>query len=814
MPPTQVVEDTVSWMKGKHSINIGASFTQIQLDYKNVQNANPYLSFGVDSSDPAYGMFSTTNFPGASTTDLTNARNLYALLTGRVTAMNGTAYLDGSTGKYVYLGDAWQKAHERELGLFVQDSWKIRPDLTLSYGIRYELQMPFIMDNAYFSRPLNYCNTYGVSGCASDGLAANLFNPGVMNGAITQFRAFSQGEASYTAPKNNWAPSVGAAWRPHLTSKGWLTKILSEDPVFRGGYSKAYTREGIYAVTALYGANIGGNYAATRNMSLGNLVSSTSQLPLLLRNGFTQFGPGAFPDSPQYPLTPTTANSSNEFYPNSQTPYAHTFNISFQRALTKNMAVDVRYVGTRNLGGWWIGGRNMNEYNTIENGFLNEFKLAQGNLAANLAAGKGATFAYTGVTGTSPLPIMLGWLLGSTASGSTGSYSGTAWTNSTLLGYLAKMNSAPQSFASYLQTNSATYAANAAKAGYAANFFLINPGLSSGGAWVTGRPEDSINNRYDSVQVELRKRMSHGFMVQGSYQYVVRSDTTSFYTLRNSGEYTRTAVPKHAIKANWTYELPFGQGKKWVGGVGRLGQMLVGGWSVDGNLRIQSGNILDFGNVRLVGMTDDDLQKMFDLRFATGTDGRTHVYMLPDDVVQNTIKAYSTDPTSLTGYGSLGAPTGRYIAPPNTADPAANPSGCISGYTGQCTGTTLHHYVTGPAFFRADLSFGKRIDLTKRVWSDIRIDVLNLFNNIDYFGTTWSTTPPTQSSYYEVSSAYRDSSNTQDPGGRPRAAVAPRQLLGPELNGVDDQGMGSRATHPSSPSGTSSTPRSRRAVVG
>jgi hypothetical protein len=339
-----------------------------------------------------------------------------------------------------------------------------------------------------------------------------------------------------------------------------------------------------------------------------------------------------------------------------------------------------------------------------------------------------------------------------------------------LYGYLAKMNPTPQSFASYLQTNNSAYAANAAKAGLPANFFLVNPSVSSGGAWVTGRPEDSYNNRYDSLQIELRRRMSGGLLVQGSYQFIIRSDQTSFYSVRLPGEFTQTAAAKHAVKANWAYELPFGQGRKWASGVGRLGQLLVGGWSWDGNLRIQSGNSLDFGNVRLVGMTDADLQKEYYLRFVTDAAGKSRVYMLPDDIIQNTIKAASTDPTSATGYSSLGAPSGRYFAPVSAADPNGNPTGCINGYPGQCTGgQTLHHYVRGPAFFRADMSFGKRFDMTKRVWADVRIDVLNVFNNIDYFGATGATsTNPsnTTTGAYEVTSAYRDSSGTNDPGGR------------------------------------------------
>ena len=775
--PTQVFEDTFSWLKGKHSINIGASYTNIGLSYQNVLNPVPYLNFGVDTNDPANGMFSTTNFPGISNSDLTNVRNLYGLLTGRVTGIQGNAYLDGSTGQYVYLGNAYQKAHERELGFYIQDSWKIRPDLTLSYGIRYELQMPFIMDNAYFSRPLTYCNTFGVSGCTSDGLGVNLFAPGSFNGQITQLRAFNNAEPSYNTPKKNWAPSVGAAWRPHVGG-GWLQTILSADPVIRGGYSRAYTREGIYAVTSLYGANPGGSVTAARTMSLGNLVASNADLPLLLRNGFSQLGPGSFPAAPDYPYTPTTSNSVNEFYPNSKTPYAHTFNISFQRTLGKNMAVDVRYVGTRQYGGWWIGGRNMNEYNTLENGFLDEFKLAQANLAANVAFNGAKSFAYTGAPGTSPLPIMLAWLNGlpSTAAATSTNYTGAGWSSANFYNYLAKMNPNPQGFAQYLQTSNSAYARNATKAvadggpGLPANFFIVNPGVSSGGAWVTGRPEDSYNNRFDALQVELRRRMSGGLLVQGSYQYVMRSDQTSFYTLRTLGQYTRTSTPSHSLKINWAYELPFGQGRRWASGVGRLGQLIVGGWSLDGNLRAQSGNILDFGNARLVGMTDQQLQDEYYLRFVTDpTSGKTKVYMLPDDIIQNTIKAYSFDATSATGYGSGGAPTGRYLEPVSAADPNGNPTGCISGYSTQCTGSqALHHYVTGPAFFRTDIGVGKRLDITKRVWGDFRVDILNVFNNIDFFGVTWSTTDSGKASLggYEVTSAYRDSSNTQDPGGR------------------------------------------------
>ena len=116
-----------------------------------------------------------------------------------------------------------------------------------------------------------------------------------------------------------------------------------------------------------------------------------------------------------------------------------------------------------------------------------------------------------------------------------------------------------------------------------------------------------------------------------------------------------------ALKFNWVYELPFGAGKKFANRSGVLDR-IVGGWGFDGAARIQSGQILSFGNVRLVGMTDAQLQDAFTIR---KDDANRIVYILPQDIIDNTIKAFSTSATSATGYGSRGAPTGRYFAPAN-----------------------------------------------------------------------------------------------------------------------------------------------------
>lgn len=752
--PALTAEDSLNWLKGKHSVNIGGSFTQLYMETVNYRRV-PGISLGVTTGDPAAGMFTTANFPGASTTDISNAQSLYSLLTGRVSSINGTAY-KSAEGKYVYQGDTLQQVRQQELGFFVQDAWRMRQDLTVNFGVRYELQLPFVPQNLLYAKIAEYNQVWGVSGVDASG-NPNLFKPGVQTGVPTQYIQYNKGDKALDTDYNNFAPSAGVAWRPAI-SGGVLRAILSSDPVFRAGYSLSFIRDGFDQITSLIGANPGASITATRSQTNGNLVKSNSELPVLFSNK-SQLGPPSFPETPTYPYTGQFTESANIYAPNTQTPKAHSFNVGFQRTLDRNTAIEFRYVATRQRNTWVNGGRNMNEINLTENGFLKEFKLAQANLQANIAAGRGANFKYYGAgTGTSPLPTYLAFFtgLGGAAASDPASYPTTTTTfaSTTFVNQLALFNPNPTGAASSLM-GVAAQRTNAIAAGVPANFFYVNPGQGSGGAWITGRPEDSLNNNYDALQIEFRRRLSGGLLAQGSYQWVARSEGTTNYTLRQKGEMIRVAAPTHVFKVNWVYELPFGQGRRFGSGVGRAMNMLIGGWTFDGTGRLQSGNRLNFGNVLLVGMTDEELRKAYKLRFQTDAAGVNRAYMLPQDIIDNTIKALSTSATSPTGYGTLGPPSGRYIAP-------INASGCINEYTGSC-GLPKYHYVFGPNFVRFDMSLGKRIDITKRVFAEMRVELLNVFDNVNFFGTTGTGT--TQSSY-EVTTAYRDTSNTQDPGGR------------------------------------------------
>ncbi|HUI57251.1 MAG TPA: carboxypeptidase-like regulatory domain-containing protein [Bryobacteraceae bacterium] len=747
--PVKNVYDNLNVSRNTHTLTFGFSFTQINL-WTNSQTVIPSITFGVDPTDPAAAMFTAGNFPGASATDLSNAAGIYSVLTGRVTAIGASANASESGGGYVYSGPVVLRAQQRETGFFAQDSWKVRPNLTLNAGLRWEVEFPFVAENNRFSLA-GYNGLFGVSG------PGNLFKPGTLAGQPTVYNLLPNGVATYNTRWKDFSPSLGLAWNLKGSS-GPLAWLLGTGgtSVLRAGYSLAYDREAITSLTGAIQNNPGTSIDATRNMTAGNLVSGTGTdvLPLLLRQT-SRLGPPNFASAPSYPIASSVNSSANAISPDLKMPYVQTWSLGFQRSLSKDTVLEVRYFGDHLARQWTT--INLNEVNIVENNFLNEFKLAQANLQANIAAGRGNTFKYFGTgTGTSPLPITLAYFSAVPASLATDptKYTSSLFSSSTYVNTLAANNPAPYTFISSMATNNATQRANAIAAGLPSNFFVVNPGVSSANLLT-----NLGGSTYNAGTVELRRRLSAGLLFDLNYTY--SKGMTSLF-LSNRAPLTKALSPLNitqAFKMNWIYELPFGQGKALLGNAhGVLGK-IVSGWSINGTGRVQSGDPVNLGNVRLVGMTRGELQAASGMNF---NDGLKIAYYLPQDIIQNTIRAFNVSATSATGYGTLGAPSGRYIAP-------ANGPGCIEVYAGQCGGTSIVMY--GPHFTRFDISAAKKTKLTERVTLEIRGELLNAFNNINFIvgspnSDTNSITNFSSQSFGQVTNAYQDLSTTYDPGGR------------------------------------------------
>src|SRR5262249_46938186 len=366
------------------------------------------------------------------------------------------------------------------------------------------------------------------------------------------------------------------------------------------------------------------------------------------------------------------------------------------------------------------------------------------------------SFAYFGPgTGTSPLPIYLAYLNGSKDFNNPAAYvnASTTWANSTIAGRLAAPNPNPNAAAVDLDGN-VTRRNQAQALGYARNFFVLNPDVAN-----VNVTDSGAFSKYNALQVELRRRLSQGFSANFNYQYAFEGgsqfDGFSFGRAWTQIPVTGNPTLRHAFKwqAGWT--LPFGRGHAPASDAGALAQPRVARWGVTPRGRTQT-QVMDLGNVRLVGMTRDELQKMYKFYIKDNpSTGVKEVWMLPDDVILNTRRAFSTVNTTTDGYStSLGAPTGRYIAPANSAS-------CIQIRPGDCAPRSV--LLLAPWFNRVDFGAVKRFDGGGPTNIEVRFDVLNLFDNANF---TPVANAGSGATIFRTTSAYTDPSNTYDPGGR------------------------------------------------
>jgi hypothetical protein len=790
--PVKQFSNNLNWVKGNHTINFGGNFTRVNF-WQQLVTVVPTVNFGISSTlagdATAWNAFATL---APTVSQQGGAAALYATLVGRISSITRNARLSEDTDKYTLQGDLISRAQQSEFGVYAQDTWRIRPNVTLNLGLRWEVQGPFTPLNNTYARSSNFAGLYGVSG------EGNLFKPGTLTGQPTSMVLFEEGTSAYETKYDSFAPSLGITYSPNFQD-GFMKKLLGESgqTVLRGGFSIAYVREGLNTFQSLYAAN-----AASGAQLAGGTINATqnitgSPFPLtfgnLLRSGLP--GGPAFQSSPVYPNQGSFTDSINEFLPNLKIGRVNSISFGIQRELNPDNVFEVRYVGNRGHDLWRQ--YDINEVNVIENGFLNEFKLAQQNVLANLQAGRGFNFRYFGAgTGTSPLPIFLAHISGiplANAANCGGGgqptcatfYGSALFANTTLLANLNPLN--PNTGGGVSQgnvgfagmaglfagtANEATFAANKVAAGLPANFWLANPG-KRGGAFLI---DNSSKTWYDAVTVEFRRRMSRGLLTQISYTFgkaLVNSYASSSgvfdqpATLRDI-DFRKNVAPfdiSHAIKGNFIYELPVGRGKQFFSGANGLIEGLVGGWGFNGNIRVQSGTPFSYGNVQLVGMTQKELQDAIGIyRNQNDADGinRGNVFYLPEDIRINTFRANSTSFTASGAAFTQGTPTGRFIAP-------AGFGNCQQSFLGSCGFQNL--VLKGPAFFRSDLSVVKKINFTETMNLELRGEFLNAFNNINFlvgaaandvnaiggFGT---------SNFGRYTAAYQDISTTNDPGGR------------------------------------------------
>jgi hypothetical protein len=115
------------------------------------------------------------------------------------------------------------------------------------------------------------------------------------------------------------------------------------------------------------------------------------------------------------------------------------------------------------------------------------------------------------------------------------------------------------------------------------NFLVLNP-QALGGTFVV---QDKNWTKYNSLQLELRRRLAQGLLVGANYTYGIKkaSSLQSLRIPRIEVDASDDRNSPHVFKGNWTYELPFGRGRRFGGNMNTVLDTIVGNWEFSGNGR-------------------------------------------------------------------------------------------------------------------------------------------------------------------------------------------------------------------------------------
>src|SRR5499427_5068691 len=228
---------------------------------------------------------------------------------------------------------------------YVQDVWKVRPNLTLTLGLRYSLFSPVWETNGLQVCPSPSLGQW-FSGRAAEGASGTPSNQDPLLqidwcGPANGKRGF------WNWDYGNIGPHVAFAWAPNQT-KGFLSKLFGSGnkTSIRGGFGMVYDRFGQGIVDEFNGNSFG------LTTSLTNPITPLASLPRLtgvnvIPPSLLQSAPGA----PNFPETiPTMQSLGGSDFGSSldtslKTPYSYALDFSVERDLGRGFSLDLAYVG-------------------------------------------------------------------------------------------------------------------------------------------------------------------------------------------------------------------------------------------------------------------------------------------------------------------------------------------------------------------------------------------------------------------------------------------------------------------------------------
>jgi len=350
--PVHNINDDLSWVHGKHSFQFGGALYRIH--NRNTNETNSFPGYVVNNGF-CINLCGDYTLPAGVPipADTTSFIRAYMMLTGSITQVNATIF---ATPQGTFLSPGSPEKREFAENLFegyVQDSWKFRPNVTLTFGLRYGYETPPWEVNGFQVAPTTDIGQWfrqreinmnaGIPSDASPLLSWGL--AGKANGADSWFRP----------DYKDFSPRLAAAWSPSYQS-GLLARLF-------GGPGKSSVRVG----GGIFYDRVGQALAidSDQNGSPGTataLIDGSQQFSLATAprfsgsctskgcSGLPALGQPFFslPTQAQFPFTPA-ANTSNLGFsvdPGLRTPYTIHLTASLQRQLPRGVVLDVAYVGT------------------------------------------------------------------------------------------------------------------------------------------------------------------------------------------------------------------------------------------------------------------------------------------------------------------------------------------------------------------------------------------------------------------------------------------------------------------------------------
>jgi hypothetical protein len=571
--PFKQFSDTFSFTKGAHSFQAGAEFdfaSSHQFNHGGQQTTRPTVTMGAAAAIPVVGITggTTGNFKGLQAADVTRAQTILANLAGSVQSITQQYFVNSPTAadwtdyrtSFLFQRDL----HENDWDLFFKDNWKVSKNLTLNLGLRYDKYgVPYDTTglggrfNGGLSTTGGEASLFGCSGTSF----AVMFNPNVGCDSTKLTTTEFVGKGSPNPGKtfwgndwNNFSPSFGFSY-----SVPWLKRTT----VIRGGYGINYAGAADYLS---YSGNIGNLPGQTLNASAP--ISTYVDLSTLASSGLIPVSTGGAQPFTAVPMTNRTAGITG-YADKRVTPYVQSFNLNVQHEIARNLTLDVSWIA--NKATKLFSSTQLNDTNIFSNGFLDAFNTVRAG-------------------GTSPLMDKL--FPGGSAA---------LRTNTTTNVFLA--NGDVGALANYFNVTPTPGVSGAVagdmlrRAVLPENFFVVNPQFGS----VTLEGNNS-SSTYHSFQSVLTRRLSSGVYSQFSYTFSKALGDNQGGLLTNLRDQRNRQLNKgilnidrtHIIKANGTWDLPFGPNRAFLANAPTVVRRVVEGWQLSSVFSWVSGEPLTF----------------------------------------------------------------------------------------------------------------------------------------------------------------------------------------------------------------------------